>query len=288
MRSITQAVVLILLVPLLSSCTVRVSSPQPDPELRFAEPIDMLNAAETGDWDRVRKLLELRPALANPSPKTLFIDTALSPSPLHWAAWSGNLEIVELLIAKGAHVNVELTNGLTPLCCAMLRNHEDVMKVLKTNGAALPDPDDYLALKEDYAAQQPRTDPPMPSSTGFWNFRRAQVSSNESAAIGALRTLSSAQENYKTNDGKNRYGTLAELGHPDPPYIGTTLAAGISGGYRIVFAADPTADTWSATAVPEEHGKAGKRSFFIDESAVIRHTEDGSKPDAQSTPIDQY
>ncbi len=114
------------------------------------------------------------------------------------------------------------------------------------------------------------------------NLLRARLSANESAAIGALRTMSSAQENYKSNGGTNLYGTFAELGGATPPYIDNALAAGISRGYLVAVVNAATADTWDASATPNNIGSSGNRGFLIDESGVIRFTTDGSVP----TPAD--
>ena len=36
-------------------------------------------------------------------------------TPLHWVAYKGNSEIIELLIAKGAYVNAKDVAGFSPL-----------------------------------------------------------------------------------------------------------------------------------------------------------------------------
>lgn len=51
-------------------------------------------------------------------------------TPLHGAAKHGELEIVKLLIEKGASVNVENKLFQTPLFFAAQHNHIDVVKLL--------------------------------------------------------------------------------------------------------------------------------------------------------------
>ncbi len=119
------------------------------------------------------------------------------------------------------------------------------------------------------------------------NLLRSRIAANEAAAIGALRTLSSAQENYRNNSGTNLYGTLAQLSGATPPYIDSALGSGVSRGYTIAIVGTPTANAWSATAVPNAVGTTGNRGFFIDESGVIRFTTDGSPPDTTDPALNE-
>ena len=54
---------------------------------------------------------------------------------LIWAARNGRLEIVQLLIAKGADVNIRLGSGRTALTFAAANGHVDVVKFLMDKGA---------------------------------------------------------------------------------------------------------------------------------------------------------
>ena len=119
------------------------------------------------------------------------------------------------------------------------------------------------------------------------NLLRSRIAANEAAAIGGLRTLSSAQENYRNNSGTNVYGTLAELSGASPPYIDSALGSGISRGYTVAIVGTPDADSWSATAVPTTVGSSGNRGFFIDESGVIRYTTDGTAPTVASPALNE-
>ena len=59
-------------------------------------------------------------------------------TPLHYAAGEGHKEIAELLIAKGADVNVKVASGakqgLTPLDAANERNHPETAALLRKHG----------------------------------------------------------------------------------------------------------------------------------------------------------
>ena len=56
-------------------------------------------------------------------------------SPLHHAAFIGDLELTEMLIAGGADVDERDVNGYTPLLLAIREGHTDLAKVLIANGA---------------------------------------------------------------------------------------------------------------------------------------------------------
>jgi len=56
-------------------------------------------------------------------------------TPLHWAAWRGRKEIAELLIAKGADVNVKNKDGGTPLHNAAWKGHVEIAKLLIVKNA---------------------------------------------------------------------------------------------------------------------------------------------------------
>ena len=61
-------------------------------------------------------------------------DDGFKPTPLHAAVENGYLDLVRLLVEKGANVNV-LDNDSTPLTFALTRKHEDIAIYLVENGA---------------------------------------------------------------------------------------------------------------------------------------------------------
>lgn len=113
----------------------------------------------------------------------------------------------------------------------------------------------------------------------------ARISSNEASAISSLRTLSTANNQYRT-----RFSEFA----PDiddlaaANYIDTSLGAAPyeKAGYSFVYTlVNPLAE-WEVEALPLSNGQSGSRGFFVDESGVIRFTPDGSVADDTSTPVD--
>ncbi len=56
-------------------------------------------------------------------------------TPLHFAAWKGDLETINALLEQGANLNIPNKEGLYPVDYAALSNHLDVVKVLLDKGA---------------------------------------------------------------------------------------------------------------------------------------------------------
>lgn len=105
----------------------------------------------------------------------------------------------------------------------------------------------------------------------------ARKNANETTAIGALKTINSAQalfrEADRDQDGVPDFGTLAELvthGY----LIDETLAGGTKQGYTFVTApaaADPTSSHY-AVAHPAFYGHTGDRAFCTNAAGVIYYT----------------
>jgi len=96
----------------------------------------------------------------------------------------------------------------------------------------------------------------------------------ETAAVKAIQSINTAQMKYNSTFG--RFATsLTQLG---PPTRGTATAAGdlissdLSPGEKqgYVFKLTGTPRGYTITAVPKASGSTGSRTFFSDESLVIR------------------
>ncbi|MBX7219686.1 MAG: ankyrin repeat domain-containing protein [Blastocatellia bacterium] len=143
----------------LTGCTTHPPGPEERSynQLRFA--ISMGNVAE------VKKLVE-----ANPNLVTLK-DKEFSATALHEAAFYGNREIAEVLLAKGADVNAKAMTkevqgqpgnpsvaGHTPMHLAAMRGHRDLAELLLAKGADLNARDRYGETPLDYARKNNQTE----------------------------------------------------------------------------------------------------------------------------------
>ena len=113
-------------------------------------------------------------------------------------------------------------------------------------------------------------------------FNQAKRFANETGAIQGIRTINTVQVQYQSQYG--RYATsLAELGPPQSgaaspaaaDLIDATTAAGEKSGYRLSVAA--TQSGYTVNANPLIFGTTGTRTFFSDQTMVIREN-DGAEP----------
>ena len=100
------------------------------------------------------------------------------------------------------------------------------------------------------------------------NLLRARHNANEAAAIGSLRTLSTAMESFRAAQTTPAYpATLGALTSANPPYIDATLGGGVKQGYSYAYATG--SGTYSVTASPSTVNVTGTRVFVVDHSGVI-------------------
>jgi len=108
--------------------------------------------------------------------------------------------------------------------------------------------------------------------------KESRLHSNESAAVGALKSIASSQmlfrEADKENDEVFDYGTLAELGATG--LISAELATGTAHGYafEVHVSAEKPESEWIAAARPLEPGRTGGRYFCIDHEGVVYYRTD--------------
>ena len=104
---------------------------------------------------------------------------------------------------------------------------------------------------------------------------RARMYSQETAAIAAIRTLHTAQVQFYSQYG--RYAaSLTELGPPPSgaanpsaaDLIGNDLSGGEKSGYKFTLTA--TQEGYAINANPVAFNSSGSRTFFSDQTLVIR------------------
>ena len=117
---------------------------------------------------------------------------------------------------------------------------------------------------------------------------RTRMYSQEMAAIQHIKTLHTAQAQYYSQYG--RYAaSLAELGPPTAGNPGPhaadlipgDLASGEKGGYRFTLQATPTG--YVIQAEPVQFNTSGSRTFYSDQTLVIRNNF-GPEPATASSP----
>ena len=104
------------------------------------------------------------------------------------------------------------------------------------------------------------------------NLIEARKGSNEAAAIGALRTLTTAQALFREGD-KDKNNTLDYANSlallKNSALVDGVLGLGTKQGYLFSITGGDQF-TWACTAGPQSPSKSGDRYFFCDESGVIR------------------
>ena len=95
---------------------------------------------------------------------------------------------------------------------------------------------------------------------------------NEKFVIRSLRTIHGAQATYSATTGNGNYGMFQNLAQAN--LINSVLATGLMYGYRYqittVAQAGTTPAKFYVSARPNHYRKTGRKSFYIDESGVLR------------------
>jgi prepilin-type N-terminal cleavage/methylation domain-containing protein len=132
------------------------------------------------------------------------------------------------------------------------------------------------------------------------NLLRSRIAANEASAVGSIRTINTAEVTYQTSYPETGFTvTLTALGGDSTACAGTpntttacliddVLAHGTKSGYTFALGGgtgNTPEVTYDATAVPTATGQSGQRSFFSDQSGVIRYLADGSTPSNAANPL---
>lgn len=125
---------------------------------------------------------------------------------------------------------------------------------------------------------------------------RSAQGANQASAVGSLRTINAAQITYWHTYGSGYSASLAALGPPPPGapptpaaagLVDDTLASGKKSGYIFTYTPGPRDATGKITAytVVARSNCQNWRSFFIDDTGVIRVTNENRPATAQDPPI---
>jgi hypothetical protein len=95
---------------------------------------------------------------------------------------------------------------------------------------------------------------------------------NEMIAVSLLQMIAEAERSYKEQSKNGPYGSMDEL--LEAKLVDRQLMEKY--GYR--FEVTASGNQFEAVATPREYGKTGKRSFFIDQTGVVRGDDKGGGP----------
>ena len=100
------------------------------------------------------------------------------------------------------------------------------------------------------------------------NLLQSKAAANEASAISAIRNIVTSHITYSATVGAGKYAAdLSVL--EGAKLIDSVLGSGTKDGYS--FASVGTTNTFTIIADPLTRGTTGTRSFFSDESGVIRY-----------------
>jgi prepilin-type N-terminal cleavage/methylation domain-containing protein len=118
------------------------------------------------------------------------------------------------------------------------------------------------------------------------NLLKSKMAANEASAVGSLRTINTAEVTYSSGcPGVGYSASLAEIGPTGGAncavgtgLIDSVLAAGTKSGYTFAYVqgANVPSTTYTNSATPVTYQTTGQRSFFTDQSGVIRYNLIGS------------
>ena len=113
------------------------------------------------------------------------------------------------------------------------------------------------------------------------NLLRSRMQSNESSAIGNLRTIVGSEVAYHAANYMYT-ADFADLTGSTPAFLDGNWGVSTKSGYDFVLGGD--ANNFTANANAAVYGTTGGKGFFTDSSGVIRYA-DGADADATSAPI---
>ena len=121
-----------------------------------------------------------------------------------------------------------------------------------------------------------------------------QIQIYEDACVLSLRAINGAQGQYWGGDETKGYArTLRELGPAGAGILERVIASGKKDGYRYRLVPERTAGTtpvrhYTVTATPIKWLSKNQRSFFTDESGIIRSTTQHRSATSADTPVDTH
>ena len=128
------------------------------------------------------------------------------------------------------------------------------------------------------------------------NLLRSRMAANEASAVGSIRTINTSAVTYSSTYPANGYPpSLGSMGGAAPCVaapanaclLDQVLALGTKSGYTFTWIGDGATPSvgYSIVAIPTAVGGSGQRSFFSDQSGVIRYNTSGVAPTVADQPL---
>jgi prepilin-type N-terminal cleavage/methylation domain-containing protein len=118
------------------------------------------------------------------------------------------------------------------------------------------------------------------------NLLRSRMAANESSAVGSIRTINTAEVTFASTYPSVGFAALGSLGSTaactsatgatstNACLIDTVLGSGTKSGYNFTITnltGTGVIVTYNVNGDPVQRGQTGQRSFFSDQSGVIRY-----------------
>ena len=112
---------------------------------------------------------------------------------------------------------------------------------------------------------------------------QSKLAANEASAITTVRSVLNAETLYVTTAGAGRYGSMAAL--VSGMLVDSVVGSSTKDGYIFSISLGAANTSFSLDARPMGYRDSGIRSFFADETAVIRYTTANSAATSSSSPL---
>ncbi len=112
---------------------------------------------------------------------------------------------------------------------------------------------------------------------------QSKLAANEASAITTVRSVLNAETLYVTTAGGGRYASMGVLA--SGMLVDSVVGSSTKDGYVFSISLGPADTSFAIDARPTGYDSSGIRSFFADETAVIRYTTANSAATASSTPL---
>ncbi|MCZ6620569.1 MAG: prepilin-type N-terminal cleavage/methylation domain-containing protein [Deltaproteobacteria bacterium] len=115
------------------------------------------------------------------------------------------------------------------------------------------------------------------------HLMQSKLAANEASAITTVRSVLNAETLYVTTVGSGRYATMGAL--VSGMLVDTVVGSSTKDGYVFAISLSASDTGFAIDARPTGYRNSGIRSFFADETAVIRYTTADSAATANDTPL---